>query len=59
MFVVSQLASDGYAIIEGFLTENEIEEIQKEIDKLVQNMPDQEHRTVFSTIDSESQQARQ
>lgn len=51
-----QLDLNGFSIIEDFLTENEVKLLKQEGDNLVKNMPDQEKRVVFSTIDSESQQ---
>ncbi|XP_050301848.1 phytanoyl-CoA dioxygenase domain-containing protein 1 homolog [Anthonomus grandis grandis] len=48
--IKNTLESDGYVILEGFLTEKEIEELKQETNKLIQEMPEQSQRTVFNTI---------
>ncbi|XP_066157081.1 phytanoyl-CoA dioxygenase domain-containing protein 1-like [Euwallacea fornicatus] len=56
--IKKQLASDGYAIVEDFLTSEEVSELKQEALQLIKSMPDQSKRTVFSTKDSENQQNR-
>ncbi|KAJ8925090.1 hypothetical protein NQ315_001262 [Exocentrus adspersus] len=48
--------TDGYVVIEGFFAQNEVEEMRKQAEKLIEHMPDESNRTIFSTTDSEGQQ---
>ncbi|RZB40092.1 phytanoyl-CoA dioxygenase domain-containing protein 1 -like, partial [Asbolus verrucosus] len=48
--------NDGYVVLEGFLTEKEVNEMVTESENLIKNMPEESHRTVFSSADSKSQQ---
>ncbi|XP_019870194.2 phytanoyl-CoA dioxygenase domain-containing protein 1 homolog isoform X2 [Aethina tumida] len=52
----SRIDRDGYAVIEKFLSDAEVEELKCEAQKLIKNMPEESNRTVFSTVDSEAQQ---
>nr|CAH7734775.1 unnamed protein product [Callosobruchus chinensis] len=54
--VVKQYETNGFAVIEKFFSEEEVNLMKKEIDVLIKNMPEESQRAVFSTIDSESQQ---
>ena len=39
-------------MLEDFLTEKEVEELKKAGNELTQNIPDESHRALFSTIDT-------
>ncbi|XP_017776187.1 PREDICTED: phytanoyl-CoA dioxygenase domain-containing protein 1 homolog [Nicrophorus vespilloides] len=52
----NKLKIDGFCVLEGFLTEEETENLKSEAVNLIRDMPDQANRTVFSTVDSEKQQ---
>jgi len=54
--IKNRLDTDGYAVIEDFLTLQEVEELKKESENLIKSMPEQSKRTVFSTTESEKQQ---
>lgn len=46
---IDQLNKDGCAVIENFLTNDEIANIQNEISKLTDNFDCSAHKSVFST----------
>lgn len=48
--------SDGFVVIESFLTLEEVELLKKEAVKLIDNIADNESRSIFSTTNSESEQ---
>lgn len=50
--------TDGYAVLENFLTEKETENLKKAARELIEKMPDEKNRTIFSTSDSESRQVK-
>ncbi|KAG5895119.1 hypothetical protein JTB14_008556 [Gonioctena quinquepunctata] len=50
--------TNGYAVLEGFFSEEEVEEMKNEAQNLIKLMPGEAKRTVFSTVDSEAQQSR-
>lgn len=54
----SRFSTDGYIVIEDFLSEDEIEELKREAEDLIKLMPEQSKRTIFSTTDQENQQNR-
>lgn len=54
----SQLENDGYAILEDFLSEPEINQLKAECKNLIKNMPEANQRTIFSTVDSQAQQVK-
>jgi len=43
--------NDGFFVIEGFLSEAEVEALKREGENLVKNMPEQSNRAVFSTTE--------
>ncbi|KAJ8952735.1 hypothetical protein NQ314_007476 [Rhamnusium bicolor] len=51
--------TDGYVVIEGFFSEEEVEEMKKEAERLIQNMPEESNRTVFSGTESEAHQNKE
>ena len=51
-----QFLTDGYVVIEGFLTDQEVDALKKEAENLIDNIPEKAARAVFSTNDSESKQ---
>jgi hypothetical protein len=55
---IFQFESDGYVVLEDFLSEAEVQELRSECDNLIKNMPQESKRTVFSTVDSNVQQVR-
>ncbi|XP_060534842.1 phytanoyl-CoA dioxygenase domain-containing protein 1 [Cylas formicarius] len=52
----SKLDSDGYVVLEDFLSEKEVDELKDEIQILIGNMPDQAQRTIFSGKEADNQQ---
>lgn len=48
-----QFIQDGYVVLDDFLTANEVEELRKAGDELIQNIPEESHRAVFSTTDAQ------
>ncbi|CAH1366790.1 hypothetical protein MTP99_008083 [Tenebrio molitor] len=54
--IKQQFESDGYVVLEDFLSEAEVQELRSECDNLIKNMPQESKRTVFSTVDSNVQQ---
>lgn len=52
------MESDGYVVIEDFLSEKEVQALKQEAENLIKDMPDQSKRTVFSTKDSENNQVK-
>lgn len=50
--------SDGFVVIEGFLSEAETETLKREGENLVKNMPEQSNRTIFSTTDFQQNKDR-
>jgi hypothetical protein len=48
-----QFIHDGYVVLDDFLTAKEVEELRKSGDELIQNIPDESHKAVFSTTDSQ------
>ncbi|CAH1125678.1 unnamed protein product [Ceutorhynchus assimilis] len=54
--IKKNLKSDGYAVIENFLTSNEITDLKNEAANLIKSMPDQSNRTIFNTKTSEKRQ---
>ncbi|KAJ8965601.1 hypothetical protein NQ317_004360 [Molorchus minor] len=50
--------TDGYVVIEGFLSADEVAKLKKEAETLVNDMPDESNRVVFSTTDAESKQSK-
>jgi hypothetical protein len=51
-----QFIHDGYVVLDDFLTAKEVEELRKAGDELVQNIPEESHRAVFSTTDAQQVQ---
>ncbi|PNF32040.1 Phytanoyl-CoA dioxygenase domain-containing protein 1 [Cryptotermes secundus] len=51
--VVNKFIQDGYVVLDDFLTANEVEELRKAGDELIQNIPEESHRAVFSTTDAQ------
>ncbi|XP_030751443.1 phytanoyl-CoA dioxygenase domain-containing protein 1 homolog [Sitophilus oryzae] len=54
--IKNQLDTDGYVVLEDFLTPAEVEALKKQAEILTNAMPEQSERTIFSTKDSENQQ---
>ncbi|EFA00565.1 phytanoyl-CoA dioxygenase domain-containing protein 1 homolog isoform X1 [Tribolium castaneum] len=50
--IKQQFEKDGYVVLEDFLSETEINELRAECDNLVENMPEESKRAVFSSADS-------
>lgn len=53
-----QLDTDGFVVIEGFLSNDVIELLKKQVDNLIQQMPDDKNRAIFTTSNSESAQVK-
>lgn len=51
--IVDKYHRDGFAIIEDFLTEEEIQLLKDEANNLIENMPEESSRSIFSTKESE------
>ncbi|CAH0547789.1 unnamed protein product [Brassicogethes aeneus] len=51
-----KIERDGYAVIENFLSQSEIDELKNEAEKLIKNMPEESNRAVFNTVESEAKQ---
>lgn len=47
---------DGYVVLEGFLTDQEADQLKAEGDNLIKNMPPPSDRATFSTVDSKALQ---
>lgn len=56
--IKSKIESDGFAVIEDFLTPDEVDELKNEVENLIKQMPEQSKRTIFSTVDSANRQNR-
>ncbi|CAH1115795.1 unnamed protein product [Psylliodes chrysocephalus] len=54
--VKRKFETDGFAVIEGLFSPQEVEEMKNEANNLIKLMPGESKRAVFSTTDSESQQ---
>ncbi|XP_018327218.2 phytanoyl-CoA dioxygenase domain-containing protein 1 homolog isoform X1 [Agrilus planipennis] len=50
--------SDGYVVLQDFLTEDEVNLLKAELDTLLKDMPEQENRTVFSTVNKEQAKSK-
>jgi hypothetical protein len=48
-----QFNQDGYVVLDDFLTTEEVEELRAAGNELVQNIPQETHKAVFSTTDAE------
>jgi IMP dehydrogenase/GMP reductase len=46
-----QFIQDGYVVLDDFLTAEEVEELREAGDELIQNIPNETHKAVFSTTD--------
>ena len=48
-----QFNHDGYVVLDDFLTAEEVEELRAAGNELVQNIPQETHKAVFSTTDAQ------
>jgi hypothetical protein len=48
-----QFNQDGYVVLDDFLTPEEVEELREAGNGLIQNIPQETHKAVFSTTDSQ------
>jgi hypothetical protein len=46
-----QFSQDGYVVLDDFLTAKEVEELKEAGNELIQNVPKDTHKAVFSTTD--------
>ncbi|KAL1516624.1 hypothetical protein ABEB36_000510 [Hypothenemus hampei] len=56
--IKEKLENDGYAVIEDFLTQEEVENMKREAENLIESMPHKSQRSIFSATHSEAQQNR-
>ncbi|XP_023018803.2 phytanoyl-CoA dioxygenase domain-containing protein 1 homolog [Leptinotarsa decemlineata] len=54
----TELETNGFAVVEGLFSNNEVEEMKNEIRRIIKEMPSVSHRTEFSCDDSESELKR-
>jgi hypothetical protein len=52
-FSLFQFLQDGYVVLDDFLTAKEVEELREAGDELIQNIPKESHKAVFSTTDAQ------
>jgi hypothetical protein len=48
-----QFYQDGYVVLDDFLTAKEVEELRKAGGDLIQNVPEECHKAVFSTTEAQ------
>lgn len=48
-----QFSHDGYVVLDDFLTAEEVEELRAAGNELVQNIPQETHKALFSTTDAQ------
>jgi hypothetical protein len=52
-FSTFQFNQDGYVVLDDFLTAEEVEELRAAGNELIQNIPQETHKAVFSTTDAQ------
>jgi hypothetical protein len=48
-----QFIHDGYVVLDDFVSAKEVEELREAGDELIQNIPNETHKAVFSTTDTQ------
>ncbi|XP_022902469.1 phytanoyl-CoA dioxygenase domain-containing protein 1-like [Onthophagus taurus] len=50
--LLQKFVTDGYAVMEGFLTNEEVDALKQESEKLIESMPEKSQRSTFSSAES-------